>query len=64
MTIQELDKALKLLGWSKNKLADKLGLHENTVYGWGKAGRPVPPPVDRYLTLVLELRRLWSLVRY
>ena len=58
MTSEELDKALEKLDWTRRHLAKKLGLHENTVYAWGKAGRPVPPPIDSYLALVLELRKL------
>jgi len=58
MTSEELDRTLKLLGWRKRHLAEKLGLHENTIYGWGRNGRPIPPTIDTYLALVLEVRKL------
>ena len=63
MTSEELDKTLVKLNWTRRRLAKKLGLHENTVYGWGKMDRPVPPTIDRYLALVLEIRKLAELVR-
>ena len=51
----DLNAALVELGWSRNELARRLGLHRNTVSNWGNA---LPPYALAYLRLMLGLRRL------
>lgn len=37
MTNEEFDELLKITGWTKRKLAQKLNLSENLVYQWYSA---------------------------
>ena len=49
---------LRILGWSQNELARRLGLHVNTVSRWGlsTARSEIPRYAVAYVDLALELR--------
>ncbi len=41
ITVKEIESIRKLLGMTQEELADKLGLHRNTIINWERGvGRP------------------------
>lgn len=48
---------LHMLDWKQTVLAQRLGVHVNTVSGWATGSMPVPDYVAEYLR-VMELARL------
>jgi DNA-binding transcriptional regulator YiaG len=55
MTPDELWAALDTLGWSKQELGRRLGVHRNTVTGWNEK---VPGYVAAYVGLALKVKEL------
>jgi len=54
-----VDDLLTELGWSKKDLANRLGLHENTVYNWSdcESFEDAPQYAMAYLRVVVEVKR-------
>ena len=53
----ELKATLEALGWKQIDLARKVGVRGATVSAWA-TGSPIPPWVEQYLGMVLEVDRL------
>ena len=47
--------ALRELQWSKAELARRMGIHRNTVVGWG---RRAPRYAESFLRLCLDVHRI------
>lgn len=52
--------ALTVLGWTRRDLAERLRLHENTVYEWGDSAKGY---ALAYLELALQLKQCGDMVR-
>lgn len=57
MQADELKESLEALGWKQIDLARKVGVRGATVSAWA-TGSPIPPWVEQYLGMVLEVDRL------
>lgn len=57
MQADELKACLDELGWKQIDLARRVGVRGATVSAWATGG-PIPPWVEQYLGMVLELDRL------
>jgi ribosome-binding protein aMBF1 (putative translation factor) len=60
MTPAELRAALKVLGWSRKELGRRTRSHKNSVNRWVN-GDSVPGPVEAYVMLAIEVRKLAAL---
>ena len=58
MTPDELRAALQTLGWSQVRLAERLGVHKNTVSLWARGKAEIPGPAVAYLNLALRVAAL------
>lgn len=54
----DLAAALTALRWSKGELADRLGVHRNTVSAWATGKVPLPMYAKAYLSLAVAISRL------
>ena len=60
MQADKLKTILSELGWKQSDLARKLEVTGTTVSRWA-TGEPIPPYVDQYLGVMLEIDRLHRL---
>lgn len=58
MSGDDLEANLAILGWSKRDLAERIGVHPNTVSQWAQEHREVPGPAAAYLTLAVRVKTL------
>jgi transcriptional regulator with XRE-family HTH domain len=60
MTGEELDAALKELGWNRTELAQRVGVSTDLAARWcsGYRGTKVPGPVAAFVGLAVGVRRL------
>jgi len=56
MTPDELEDALRALGWSKWELARRLRTERQKVGRWAHGTTPVPDPVADWLTLLVRMQ--------
>jgi hypothetical protein len=54
MTGDEMGETLRQIGWPTAELARRLSVREDTVRGWLKGRRPVPPNLERWLLAVRD----------
>jgi len=57
MTGAELREARQELGWTQSALASALGTSVRAVKYYEAGQRPVPGPVDKLVTITLDLAR-------
>jgi len=57
--MDRLEQLLSEIGWSRLRLAKRLGLHRNTVYKW----KVVPKYAIAYLELAVEIKRLGEILK-
>ena len=50
----ELDSVLKAIGWRPQELARRLGVRNDTVYGWLTNRRPVPENLAEWLIRIRD----------
>lgn len=56
MTPTELREVLAALGLSQSRAARLLGVHIRTATRWCSGEQDIPPPVQRFLRLMLALK--------
>ena len=57
MTAQELRQARQELGWTQSALASAIGTSIRAVKYYEAGQRPVPGPVEKIVTITLDLAR-------
>lgn len=58
MTPTEFTEVLDTIGWSRHKLAHRLGIHETRTRRWGNGTYPVPVNVAAWLRRLARLHEI------
>jgi hypothetical protein len=58
MTPQEFSETLKILGWKQVDFCRMAGVNKSTPSRWMAEDAPIPEWVEKYLGMVMEIKRL------